>query len=110
MDSAAAAAVTAASTGVPAAVEAMSAAPAGAAVNGSHVVAAIPGSSTLELSGYAPRAGLSIDAIRNGVVIGHATTTVLADGSAGRSSSNSATTAAHDAVRASSSQRCADRA
>jgi Chitobiase/beta-hexosaminidase C-terminal domain len=59
------------------------AAPAGAAVNGSHVVAAIPGSSTLELSGYSPGAHLTVQAIRNGTVIGSALTDVLQDGSAG---------------------------
>ena len=62
---------------------ALSAGPAAATVLGSHVVAAIPASSTLELSGYPPGADLSIDAIRDGMVIGHATTKALPDGSAG---------------------------
>ena len=72
-----------ATTAAALAVAAAFAAPAGAAVNGSHVVAAIPKSSTLELSGYTPGTPLTVNASRNGVIIGTATTTVLGDGSAG---------------------------
>src|SRR3954471_7710397 len=59
------------------------AAPAGAAVNGTHTVATIPGSATLELSGYSPGAHLTIEARRGTTVIGTAATVALDDGSAG---------------------------
>jgi hypothetical protein len=59
------------------------AAPAGAVVNGSHIVATLPESSTLELSGYSSGAHLTVNAKRNGVVIGTALTDVAPDGSAG---------------------------
>ena len=59
------------------------AAPAGAVVNGSHVVAVIPQSSTLELTGYPPGAHLTVQAVRDGVVIGNATTDALPDGTGG---------------------------
>src|SRR3954453_9214261 len=46
------------------------AAPAGAAVNGTHVVATVPDSSALELSGFPIGDALNIHVVRNGVVIG----------------------------------------
>jgi hypothetical protein len=49
------------------------AAPAGAAVNGSHVVAVLPATQGLELSGYPVNDTLNIHVIRNGVTIGSAT-------------------------------------
>ena len=55
------------------------ASPAGAAVNGSHVVATVPDSSALELSGYPIGDALDIHVIRNGVVIGSAADTTVQD-------------------------------
>lgn len=49
------------------------AAPAGAAVNGSHVVAVLPATQGLELSGYPLNDTLNVHVIRNGVTIGSAT-------------------------------------
>jgi hypothetical protein len=48
------------------------AAPAGAAVGGSHVVAVLPATSGLELSGYQLGDTLNVHVIRNGVTIGSA--------------------------------------
>jgi len=55
------------------------AAPAGAAVNGSHVVAVLPATQGLELSGYPLNDTLNIHVIRNGVTIGSATGTTTPD-------------------------------
>jgi hypothetical protein len=55
------------------------AAPAGAAVNGSHVVAVLPATQGLELSGYPVGDTLSVHVIRNGVTIGSATGTTTSD-------------------------------
>jgi chitobiase/beta-hexosaminidase-like protein len=49
------------------------AAPAGAAVNGSHVVAVLPATQGLELSGYPVNDALNVHVKRNGVTIGSAT-------------------------------------
>jgi hypothetical protein len=49
------------------------AAPAGAVVNGSHVVAVLPATQGLELSGYPVNDTLNVHVIRNGVTIGSAT-------------------------------------
>jgi Chitobiase/beta-hexosaminidase C-terminal domain len=49
------------------------ASPAGAVVNGSHVVAVLPDSQGLELSGYPLNDTLNIHVIRNGITIGSAT-------------------------------------
>jgi hypothetical protein len=54
------------------------ASPAGAVVADPHVVAAIPDASALELSGYPANRSLTIQALRNGVVIGTATGTTSA--------------------------------
>jgi hypothetical protein len=59
------------------------AAPAGAAVNGSHVVAVIPEPSTLELSGYSPGAHLTVEVSRNNTLIGTAITDADQQGAAG---------------------------
>jgi hypothetical protein len=66
---------TAAALGVAAAF----AAPAGAAVNGTHVVAVIPDSSALELSGYHPGDLLNVNVVRNGVVVGSASADATPD-------------------------------
>lgn len=58
---------------------AASAAPAGAAVNGSHVVAVLPATQGLELSGYPVGDNLNVHVIRNGVTIGSATGTTTSD-------------------------------
>jgi hypothetical protein len=55
------------------------AAPAGAAVNGSHVVAVLPATQGLELSGYPVGDTLNVHVIRNGVTIGSATGTTTPD-------------------------------
>ncbi len=47
--------------------------PAGAAVGGSHVVAVLPATQGLELSGYPVNDTLNVHVIRNGVTIGSAT-------------------------------------
>jgi Chitobiase/beta-hexosaminidase C-terminal domain len=64
------------------AVAAAFAGPAGAAVTGTHVIAALPDSSGLELSGYPHDTTLAIALIRNGVTIstGSATTDAAGDG------------------------------
>src|SRR5690242_13191453 len=49
------------------------ASPAGAAVGGSHVVAVLPATQGLELSGYPLNDTLNIHVIRNGITIGSAT-------------------------------------
>jgi hypothetical protein len=49
------------------------AAPAGAAVGGSHVVAVLPATQGLELSGYPVGDTLNVHVLRNGVTIGSAT-------------------------------------
>ena len=43
--------------------------PAGAAVSGTHVIAALPSSSGLELSAYPPNSTVAISLVRNGVTI-----------------------------------------
>ena len=53
--------------------------PAGAAVNGSHVVAVLPATQGLELSGYPVGDTLNVHVIRNGVTIGSATGTTTPD-------------------------------
>jgi hypothetical protein len=55
------------------------ASPAGAAVNGSHVVAVLPATQGLELSGYPLNDTLNVHVIRNGVTIGSATGTTTPD-------------------------------
>src|SRR3954451_14246198 len=55
------------------------AAPAGAVVNGTHVVAVIPDSSALELSGYNAGDVLNVHVVRNGVVIGSASDVATQD-------------------------------
>jgi chitobiase/beta-hexosaminidase-like protein len=55
------------------------AAPAGAAVNGSHVVAVLPATQGLELSGYPVNDALNVHVKRNGVTIGSATGTTTPD-------------------------------
>jgi hypothetical protein len=52
---------------------------AGAAVNGSHVVAVLPATSGLELSGYQVGDTLSVHVVRNGVTIGSAIGTTTPD-------------------------------
>jgi chitobiase/beta-hexosaminidase-like protein len=55
------------------------AAPAGAAVNGTHVVAVIPESSALELSGYHPGDLLNVNVVRNSIVVGSASAEATPD-------------------------------
>jgi len=55
------------------------AAPAGAAVGGSHVVAVLPATQGLELSGYPVNDALNVHVIRHGVTIGSATGTTTPD-------------------------------
>jgi hypothetical protein len=55
------------------------AAPAGAVVNGSHVVAVLPATQGLELSGYPVNDTLNVHVIRNTVTIGSATGTTTPD-------------------------------
>jgi hypothetical protein len=45
--------------------------PAGAAVSGTHVIAALPSTSGLELSAYPPDSTVAISLVRNGVTIAH---------------------------------------
>jgi hypothetical protein len=67
------------STAVALAAGAALALPAGAAVNGSHVVAVLPATQGLELSGYPLNDTLNVHVIRNTVTIGSATGTTTSD-------------------------------